>query len=64
MRCRACNKKLSEFELSVKNPETGEFEDLCGTCRKAARMAEPPSEEDKLAELLDDAFETAVQADY
>ncbi len=36
MRCAACNKIMSEFELVMKAPETGEFADLCGVCYNIA----------------------------
>jgi hypothetical protein len=36
MRCAACNKKMSEFEMVMKAPESGEFADLCGICYNIA----------------------------
>jgi hypothetical protein len=36
MRCAACNKKMSEFEMVMKAPESGEFADLCGVCYNIA----------------------------
>jgi hypothetical protein len=36
MRCAACNKIMSEFEMVMKAPETGEFADLCGVCYNIA----------------------------
>ena len=33
MRCLACNKRLSEFEATVKYASTGEPLDLCTSCR-------------------------------
>ena len=36
MRCAACNKKMSEFEMVMKAPERGEFADLCGICYNIA----------------------------
>lgn len=32
MRCKACNKALSDFEATRKSTETGEFIDLCNWC--------------------------------
>jgi len=32
MRCKACNKALSEFESTRKSASTGEFIDLCNEC--------------------------------
>lgn len=33
MRCQACNKRLTEFESTVKYASTGEYVDLCNRCR-------------------------------
>ena len=35
MRCCACNKVLSDYELVLKLPSSGEFADLCGKCYSA-----------------------------
>jgi len=32
MRCRACDKNLSDFESTRKHHESGEFVDLCNKC--------------------------------
>ena len=32
MRCKACDKLLSEFEAVRKSKDTGEFFDLCNEC--------------------------------
>jgi hypothetical protein len=32
MRCKACNKGLTEFESTRKSASTGEFVDLCNEC--------------------------------
>lgn len=32
MRCKACDKALSEFESVRKSKDTGEFVDLCNDC--------------------------------
>lgn len=34
MRCKACNKTLSEYELTRKSKRTNEFIDLCNDCYK------------------------------
>jgi len=34
MRCRACDKALTEFESTRKSASTGEFIDLCNDCFK------------------------------
>lgn len=34
MRCLACNKRLTEFESTVKYATTGSFLDLCNYCRR------------------------------
>lgn len=31
-RCIACNRIMSEQELTLRMPESGQFADLCGTC--------------------------------
>ncbi len=33
MRCRGCNMALSDGEMCAKNKHTGEYEDLCASCR-------------------------------
>jgi hypothetical protein len=40
MRCLACNVELDDHESTTKNPETGEFLDLCNTCLGAVRQAQ------------------------
>lgn len=32
MRCRCCDKKLSDFESTRKSINTGEYLDMCNTC--------------------------------
>lgn len=32
MRCRCCDKKLSEFEATRKSINTGDFLDMCNRC--------------------------------
>lgn len=32
MRCRCCDKRLSEFESTRKSVNTGEYIDMCNTC--------------------------------
>lgn len=32
MRCKACNKELTEYESTRKSASTGEFIDLCNGC--------------------------------
>lgn len=34
MRCKACDKALTEFESTRKSASTGEFVDLCNECFK------------------------------
>lgn len=45
MRCRACNKLLTDVETAVKDKDTGEYYDMCGTCLVVSK--------DALAELED-----------
>jgi hypothetical protein len=52
MRCAACNKIMSEFELVMKAPETGEFADLCGVCYNIAFDLEDKDE--TVAEIIGD----------
>ena len=40
MRCKACNIILSDYELSRKESETGEFIDLCNRCLTSSNQAE------------------------
>ena len=46
MRCRACDKNLSDFESTRKNEVTGEYEDLCNECYYAIQNNISESEED------------------
>ena len=39
MRCRACNEILSDFELTRKDKETGDFLDLCNDCAYESDLA-------------------------
>ena len=39
MRCKACNKLLSDAEARRKDKETKEFLDLCGECFYASEEA-------------------------
>ena len=32
MRCRACNKELSDREATHKDPQSGDYFDLCSEC--------------------------------
>lgn len=41
-RCRACNAKLNEFEMTRKEAETGRYVDLCNRCFKVADYEEIP----------------------
>ena len=40
MRCKACNAELNDQESTMRDYNTGEFYDLCGTCWSASRLAE------------------------
>ena len=40
MRCRACDCELTDIESTRKDPQTGEFIDLCGGCMSAIRLAQ------------------------
>ena len=40
MRCRACDAELNDTESTRKDPQTGEFLDLCGGCLTVIRQAE------------------------
>lgn len=57
MRCKACNNLLEDSEL-IDNPETGELEDLCSTCRYAAYDSLIEETIDGLEELLAELEET------
>jgi hypothetical protein len=39
MRCKACNEILSDYELSRKDRDSGEFLDLCGRCLTTSNEA-------------------------
>lgn len=34
MRCLSCNRRLSEYDATVKYASSGEFLDLCRNCRR------------------------------
>lgn len=40
MRCRACNVELNDIESTRKDPNTGEFVDLCSGCLSEVRRAQ------------------------
>lgn len=40
MRCRACDAELTDIESTRKDPQTGEYVDLCGGCLSAIRVAQ------------------------
>lgn len=40
MRCRACDVELTDIESTRKDPQTGEFLDLCGGCLTVIRQSE------------------------
>ena len=57
MRCRACDKNLSDFESTRKNEVTGEYEDLCNECYSAIQNNITESEEDTpTVEFTDDEY--------
>ena len=39
MRCRACNRRLSDSEACVKNKSTKEYDDLCSSCRNTVAIS-------------------------
>jgi len=46
MRCKYCNKALSEYE-SIAKDSTGGFLDLCGECNSVSAKAASDYDEDK-----------------
>lgn len=36
MRCAACNRVMTDVEMTLKAPESGQFTDLCTTCYRHA----------------------------
>ena len=54
MRCKACNKLLSEFESVRKSKDTGEFVDLCNDCYTHVRDDLQVIENYSLLHLQDD----------
>lgn len=54
MRCKACNKLLSEFESVRKSKDTGEFVDLCNICYTHVRDDVQVIENYSLLHLQDD----------
>lgn len=57
MRCRACNKNLNDFESTRKNPETGEYLDLCNHCYHEVQSDITATEREDLREGDDELFE-------
>lgn len=39
MRCIICNDNLNDYELTRKDPQTGEYLDTCSNCTKSVREA-------------------------
>lgn len=39
MRCKACDKMMSDYELTRKDKLTGEYIDLCGACYSVSAKA-------------------------
>lgn len=39
MRCKACDKMMSDYEATRKDKLTGDFLDLCGQCNQASTQA-------------------------
>ena len=39
MRCKICDVILSDYEVTRKDPTTGEYLDTCGECLRAVREA-------------------------
>lgn len=39
MRCKVCNNVLNDYELTRKDPKSGEFLDTCGECIRSIREA-------------------------
>ena len=52
MRCAACNKKMSDLELVMRTPDTGQFADLCGVCYNIAFDLE--DKEESIEEIIGD----------
>ena len=50
MRCSACDRILTEFEMVMRGPESGVFVDLCGLCYNIAYDLE--DREDKQEDTL------------
>lgn len=48
MRCKACNRALSDFESTRKSTETGEFIDLCNWCYGCISKEAPMYEREDL----------------
>jgi hypothetical protein len=55
MRCAACNKVLSDSELTTRLPESGEFADLCNTCYDSAF-------DTNLSDVLDFGIEVELES--
>lgn len=55
MRCKACNKALSDFESTRKSTETGEYIDLCNWCYGTISKDAPMHEREDLRdeEIID-----------
>lgn len=39
MRCKICDVILSDYEVTRKDPNTGEYLDTCGECLKEIRLS-------------------------
>jgi len=57
MRCKACNKRLSDQESILKDTETGEYYDLCTECFNALEK------NDNLRQIFFDIRQAKDQSD-
>ncbi len=60
MRCKACDCMLAEHDMYIRE-ETGEFEDLCVTCRKASQSDTDSIEREIDEEFLQQQLETLTK---
>jgi hypothetical protein len=52
MRCKACNIQLSDTESVRKDPQTGEYYDLCSTCYVAGEATLSDLEGSEFGEIV------------
>jgi hypothetical protein len=67
MRCCCCNRNLSDYESTLKHPETKEYLDICRKCLVDIPVVPVPGniaeEEDVILDEFEDEEDTPLEED-